>query len=212
MNFSRLQISVFLGIATVAWAAVLLIQGRQLSLSDLAPFSTVVGVLAVGALLMEKVLWRQPWLHGWFVQRPDLRGTWKVELQSDWINPETGTGIGPITCYMGVEQTLSTLQMHLMTPDSESWMVASSVRASPSETGFQIVGVYTNKPHVHLRSATSAMHLGALIIDTHGSSALRPETLTGEYWTDRKTIGRMKFSNRSETVYTHFTQAKQHLR
>lgn len=212
MNFSRLQISAFLGIATAAWAAVLLIQGRQLALSDLAPFSTVVGVLGVGALLMEKVLWRQPWLHGWFVQRPDLRGTWKVELQSDWINPETGNVIEPITCYMGVEQTLSTLQMHLMTPESESWLVASSVRASPSETGFQIVGVYTNKPHVHLRSATSAMHLGALIIDTHGSSALRPETLSGEYWTDRKTMGRMKFSNRSETVYTHFTQAQQHLR
>lgn len=56
------------------------------------------------------------------------------------------------------------------------------------------------------------MHLGALIIDTHGSSALRPETLTGEYWTDRKTVGRMKFSTRSETVYTHFTQAQQHMR
>jgi hypothetical protein len=209
MNFSRLQISVSLGIAAIAWATVLLAQGAKLALSDLAPFSTVVGVLAVGALLMEKLLWRQPWLHGWFVNRPDLRGTWKVQLQSDWINPETGTRIGPITCYMGVEQTLSNLQMHLMTPESESWFVAHSICPSPSETGYQIVGVYTNKPHVHLRSATSAMHLGAVIIDTHGGSSLRPETLTGEYWTDRKTTGRMTLTNRSETIHTQYAQAKQ---
>lgn len=212
MNFSRLQISVFLGIAAIAWATVLLLQGRQLSLTDLAPFSTVVGVLAVGALLLEKFLWRHPWLHGWFVQRPDLRGTWKVQLQSDWVNPETGLSLGTITCYMGVEQTLSTLQMHLMTPESESWFVAHSVRPSPSETGFQIVGVYTNKPHVHLRSATSSMHLGAVIIDTHGGSNLRPETLTAEYWTDRKTMGRMTFTNRNDAVYTQFSQAKLHVR
>lgn len=212
MNFSRLQISVFLGIAVGAWAVVLLVRGTTLSFDHLAPFSTVVGVLAIGALAMEKLLWRQSWLHGWFVQRPDLRGTWKVQLQSDWIHPETKTQIDQIICYMGVEQTLSNLQMHLMTPESESWFVAHSVRPSPSENGYQIVGVYTNKPHVHLRSATSAMHLGAVIIDTHGDSALRPSSLTGEYWTDRKTTGRMTFTNRCETVYTQFSKAKQHVR
>lgn len=160
---------------------------------------------------MEKVLRRQQWLHGWLVQRPDLRGTWKVQLQSDWRDPVTGNPNGPITCYVGVNQTLSTLQMHLMTPESESWLVASSIRVSPSETGFQIVGVYTNKPDHHLRSATSAMHLGALVIDTHGSSTLRPETMTGEYWTDRKTTGRMTLSSRSDIVYTQFAKAQQHL-
>ena len=212
MNFSRLQISVFLGLAVAAWAAVLLIQGTQLTFEHLAPFGTVVGVLALGALAMEKLLWRQPWLHGWFVQRPDLRGTWKVQLQSDWINPATKSLIDPITCYMGIEQTLTNLQMHLMTPESESWFVAHSVRPSPSENGYQIVGVYTNKPHVHLRSATSAMHFGAVIIDTHGESSAHPTTLTAEYWTDRKTTGRMTFTERCETVYTHFAQAKQNIR
>jgi hypothetical protein len=53
MNFSRLHISVFLGIAAIAWAIVLVAQGAKLALDDLAPFSTVVGVLAGGALLME---------------------------------------------------------------------------------------------------------------------------------------------------------------
>ena len=129
MTFSRLHISVFLGLAVIAWGAVLLAQGVPLSLEHLAPFSTVVGVLAVSALALEHLLWRKWWMHGWFVKRPNLRGTWKVTLLSDWINPETSQAIPPIACYMGVEQTLSTLQMHLMTPESESWFVAHSVRA-----------------------------------------------------------------------------------
>lgn len=212
MSFSRLQISVFLGLAAVAWAVVLLLQGVQLSLAHLAPFGTVVGVLAVSAFAIEHVLWRQPWLHGWFVQRPNLRGTWKVTLQSDWINPATSTTIPPITCYMGVEQTLSTLQMHLMTPESESWFVAHSIRPSPSENGYQIVGVYTNKPKVHLRSSTSNMHLGAIVLDTHGDSKSAPSTLTAEYWTDRKTTGRMTLTDRQDIVHTRFEDAKQAIR
>jgi hypothetical protein len=56
-----------------------------------------------------------------------------------------------IVCYVGVEQKLSTLQMHLMTPESESWFIAAHVRASPTGNGFQVIGVYTNEPNVHLR-------------------------------------------------------------
>lgn len=212
MNFSRLQISVFLGLATAVWAVFLLIQGVPLAFAHLAPFSTVVGVLALSALAMEHLLWRQPWLHGWFVQRPNLRGTWKVCLQSDWINPDTGSVTPPVICYMGVEQTHSTLQMHLMTPESESWFVASSIRPSPSEHGYQIVGIYTNKPKMHLRISTSNMHLGAIVLDTHGESKSFPTTLMAEYWTDRKTTGRMTLNSRSATIYTRFDDARATMR
>jgi hypothetical protein len=208
MNFTRLQISVFLGVAAMAWAAVLHFQGVPLTLAHLTPFGTVVGVLALAALLLEHVLWRQRWLHGWFVNRPNLRGTWKVELHSDWIDPISGVTIPPITGFMGVEQTLSALQMHFMTPDSESWFVAHSIRSSPSQNGYQIVGVYTNKPNVHLRSSTSNMHLGAVVIDSHGEFKGIPTTLTAEYWTDRKTTGRMTLTDRSRTVFTRFEDAR----
>mgnify|MGYP000049928552 FL=1 len=207
MNFTRLQISVFLGVAAMAWAAVLLFQGVPLTLAHLTPFGTVVGVLALAALLLEHVLWRQQWLHGWFVQRPNLRGTWKVKLQSDRVDPTTGVPIPPITGFMGVEQTLSSLQMHLMTPDSESWFVAHSIGASPSENGYRIFGIYVNKPNVHLRSSTSNMHCGVIVIDSHGESRGMPMALTAEYWTDRKTTGHMTLSDRSNTIFTRFEDA-----
>ncbi len=208
MTFTRLHISIFLGFSALFWGAVLLIQGVPLSVQHLAPFGTVVGVLAVSALALEHLLWHLPFLHRWFVARPDLRGTWKVTLQSDWIDPQTSLPIPSIECFMGVEQTLSTLQMHLMTPESESWFVAHSIRPSPSENGYQIVGVYTNKPNVHLRGGKSSMHLGAIVLDTHGPSKSKPATLTAEYWTDRKTTGRMTFSDRIELVHTRFEDAE----
>ena len=115
-----------------------------------------------------------------------------------------------IVCYMGVEQTLSTLQMHLMTPESESWLIADRIRPSPSGNGYQVAAVYTNKPKIHLRGDRSEMHQGALVLDTHGPN-FRPDTLTGEYWTDRKTKGQMNLTTRVCQVFTRYEDAERAL-
>ena len=107
---------------------------------------------------------------------------------------------------MGVTQTLSTLQMHLMTPESESRFIAERIRSSPNGLGYQVIGVYTNKPQIDLRGVRSEIHQSALILDSHGPDD-RPETLTGEYWTDRKTTGRMTFTRRIPAVITRFDAA-----
>ena len=115
-----------------------------------------------------------------------------------------------IVCYMGVEQTLSDLKMHLMTPDSESWSIASHIRPSPSGNGYEVISVYTNRPNIHLRTERiSEIHNGALIINTHGSE-VRPDTFTAEYWTDRNTNGTMDFKRRVDKVFTRFEDADRH--
>ncbi|MBL7252168.1 hypothetical protein ACLD02_18015 [Alloalcanivorax sp. C16-2] len=207
MTIQRLHITAFLAIAAVIWLAVLWLQGTPVSWDHARPFSIVVsGLVAVG-LLFEFWLWRNRLFHGWFFARPDLRGTWKVVIQSSYVRPETNERVAPIECYMGVTQTLSKLNMHLMTPESESWLIADHVRPSPSGNGYQIIGVYTNEPNVHLRhERISEMHQGAMIVETHGSS-VQPRTLTAKYWTDRKTNGTMEFNNRKPEVYTRFVDA-----
>jgi hypothetical protein len=207
LKLERLHITAFVGIAALIWLIVLLSQGTPIEWAHASPFSVVVSGLVGLGLLFELVLWRQTWLHGWFVKRPDLRGTWRVELQSSYIRPETNVRVPMIVCYMGVKQTLSTLHMHLMTPESESWFIADHVRQSPNGSGFQVIGVYSNEPNVHLRDERiSEMHQGALIIETHGPS-LRPTTLTAKYWTDRKTTGTMDFTSRIGEVCTRFADA-----
>ena len=208
MKLERLHITAFVVIAALIWLIVLLWQGTPVSWVHARPFSIVISSLVGLGLLLEIVLWRQPWLHGWFVKRPDLRGTWRVELQSSYVRSDTDERVPTIVCYMGVKQTLSMLQMHLMTPESDSWFIADHVRPSPSGNGFQVIGVYTNEPNIHLRDERiSEMHQGAIIVETHGSS-LRPTTLTAKYWTDRKTTGTMEFTARVDTVYTRFVDAR----
>jgi hypothetical protein len=207
MKLSRLHISVFLGLSILAWSIVLLCQGTEFTRDQLRPFGTVVGALVALSLLLEHVLWRVKYLHPWFVSRPDLRGTWRVTLQSDYVDPETGTQILPIACFMGIKQTLSTLRMHLMTPESESWLIAESIIPSPNGDGYQIVGVYTNKPKIHLRGKKSDIHLGALVLDTHGAT-YRPTSVTGEFWTDRSTAGSMDFVERHPRVFTRYNDAQ----
>ena len=207
MKLQRLHISVFLGLAALVWWFVLVAQGTQVSSAHLRPFGTVVSFLVVLGTAFEFLLWRWSCLHGWFVKRPNLRGTWRVELQSDWIDPATNVGVPIIICYMGVAQTLSSLQMHLMTSESESWFIAEGITPSRSNVGYRVAGVYTNEPKAHLRGNRSEIHFGGLLLETHGP-ANRPNTLTGEYWTDRKTKGQMTFTERVPDVCTRFEDAK----
>ena len=206
--WTRIQITVFVALGAFVWWLVLAFQGTPVSRGHVAPFSIVVTFLVVLGTAFEHVLWRQPWLHGWFVKRPDLRGTWHVLLESGWSDPDTQQPSPRMDCYMEVQQTFSTLNMHLMTPESESWFIADQIRPSPKGSGYQVVGVYTNQPTTQLRDDRSAMHFGALVLHTHGSSHARPDSLTGEYWTDRMTKGSMTFSQRMNAVYTRFVDAQ----
>ena len=207
MTLSRLHISTFLGLAVLVWWLVLLIRGTPVTWDHLAPFGSVVTVLSASVAVFERLLWRHPWLHGWFVKRPDLRGTWRVELVSDWVD-QTNPGSEAVRIgYMGVEQTLSTLRMHLMTRESESWLIAESIRPSPTGDGYQVAGVYTNQPNILLRRTRSEMHRGAFVLTTYGPPN-RPHAMEGEYWTDRKTVGRMVLTRRVQKVFARFEDAE----
>ena len=208
VRLDRIHIRGFLFIVASFWGLVLLCQGTVIGRDYFQPFSIVSTILIVVLAAHNRFLWRCRLFHGWFVKRPDLRGTWLVNMQSDWINPETKQGIPPITSYMGVKQTLSYLQMYLMTPESESWLIVDQIDPARSGEGYRIIGIYNNEPKIDLRGDRSEIHYGGIRLHSHGPEH-RPDTLTGEYWTDRKTAGRMTFSRRHPTVFTRFKDADQ---
>ncbi|MDR3388911.1 MAG: hypothetical protein P4L92_17870 [Rudaea sp.] len=205
--FNKYQISAALGIATVAWAIVLSVQGVGMTWHDLAPFSTVVSVLVGAGFVMDKFLWHVPIFQGWLFSTPDLRGTWRVTIRSEWVDPETGQRAAPITSYAAITQTLSKLQIHLMTPESESCLLAHSIEATTCGNRFQIAVVYANTPNVALRGVRSERHVGAAIINSHGEKKYLPIALEAEYWTDRKSVGRMTFENRVSKIFSRYEDA-----
>lgn len=207
MVLGRVHVTVFVAAAALVWLAVLVLQGTEVTWEHGRPFSIVVSVLVGLRAALEYFLWRLPPIQGVLVKRPDLRGTWRVELQSSYVCADTGERVPVSVCYMGVKQTLSTLQMHLMTPESESWLIADHVRPSRKGTGFQVIAVYENEPDIHLKvTGKSQMHTGAMVIESHGQGR-RPASLSGKYWADRGTVGTVEFSSRSDRVFTKFGDA-----
>src|SRR5580704_8994788 len=97
---SEKYIKAILYVAVAAWAIVLLVSGQAPTAGLLKPLSTVTTVVVFATLAFDLWLWKIPLLHGWFVKRPVIDGTWKVELRTNWTDPQTSARKAPIEGYM----------------------------------------------------------------------------------------------------------------
>ncbi len=201
---TRIHIASFIGLTIVTWLVALWLQGQPvLSLAFLRPFGVVVGMIVVIVGVFSRWAWAWPLFRGWYVKRPDIRGTWKVVLQSNWTNPETGKVTPPITAFVAIRQTLTTLSLRLMTPESKSKLIAHSIEFE--EDGiYRIAGIYRNEPRVELQGDRSEIHHGSLLLEVYGTP---PTSMEGHYWTDRGTRGTMKVAERKGKIFDNFEAA-----
>ena len=203
---ARASISALLIIATVVWAAFLWALGIELTWGHAIPFSLTLTAVTSAWWFFDKHLLKF-WLGRWFVRRVYISGTWYVELQSTYKNPETGELVEPIVGYAVVRQTLTTLSIRLMTEQSESYLLANSFDIHDDGTT-DIYGVYQSDPIIHRRSGDSEIHYGSFkykVIDRPVSG------LEGNYWTDRNTKGSVRFSGRKRKYYDSFKLAQEAL-
>lgn len=200
---SRLHLSVILLLAAGIWGTMLVVDGVAVSGTWFRPFSTVVGVLLLLLVAFDLWAWRLRFLQGWFVSRPDIRGTWRVELQSDYKDPATDEIIAPISAHLVVRQTFSTLSLRLLTSESSSELVASEISKATDGT-YRLAAVYRNEPKLSVRHR-SPIHYGAIVVDVLGDPVKR---LTGHYWTDRNTRGQLQTLERHSTLASSFDEAQ----
>jgi hypothetical protein len=178
-------------VAVLAWTVVLYVNHEAIKSASLQPLSTVITIVLYAVMAFDLWLWKLPFLHGWFVKRPVIDGTWKVEIRSNWIDPATGAGIPPVNAYMVVRQTFSTLSLRLLTAESSSELVGTEIVCS-ADGLYCVSGVYRNEPRFQVRER-SGIHYGAVwlkIIDEEEKRVI------GHYWTDRDSAGEMELSNR----------------
>jgi len=114
----------------VLWAISLIMQGIDVRPELFKPFTNIGGAVVLVLAIFDHWLWRVPILQGWFVKRPDLRGTWRASFQTSWRNPETGEIPGPMTGFMVVRQTYCDITMRLFTKESSSHFVADELSRS----------------------------------------------------------------------------------
>ena len=203
---TRLHISSFIGLTIAVWLLALWLQGMPvLSAEFVKPFGTVVGVITLFLTFFNKYMWSWKIFKGWYVKRPDLRGTWKVELKSSWIDPETNKEIPPIYGYAVIRLSLTFLSVRLMTKESRSVLVAHSIEQQEDDDLFKLVGVYRNEPKIELQGVRSEIHHGSFALEVHGSPIYE---MQGHYWTDRATKGGMKLQRKAKKLYDTYEHAE----
>lgn len=147
-------------------------------------------VVLLGWWLWEKYLWKLTRLS----HRPNLNGTWKVDLNSDYDGARN-----PYEAYLVVEQTASKLRVRQFTLESDSDSLAAEI------VGDELVFSYRNVPRQNVLGR-SPMHDGACRLSIRGC---RPVSqLDGAYWTARGTTGTMVSVSYSPKHASGFHNAK----
>jgi hypothetical protein len=187
----------------IIWAIVLMIT-RVYSTVDLwtaiKQIPQAISIYAIIGILFTKWIWRWNILQGWLIKIPDLQGTWRGELKSDWINQETGKSTDPISMVLVIRQTFSTIKCTLMTKESTSYSMTADINFVPNGEDLYLTYNYTNRPKATIRDR-SAIHDGASILKI----IQKPnKCLEGEYWTSRKTRGDITLTFDSKDLVEKF--------
>lgn len=182
------------------WVGVALIRGE--THPTLTSTSYVVSLLSLVLVLWDRYLWRWKIFRSWLSARPDLQGTWKGELRSDWPDPETGNRSGPIEVYLVIRQTYTSIDARLYSLESESISLSASV-SSDAPKVFTVFIVYRNEPRT-LLLRRSPIHYGGMRLSARGAIVNR---LDGQYWTERRTTGEIAFPCHVTSIAISFTDA-----
>ena len=137
--------------------------------------------------------------------RPDLRGTWKGELECTWVSPDTKEKLPKIEVYLVIRQTFTTLDVRLFSAESSSISLAASV-FSDKVGLYTLATAYRNTPTLLRRSKSPISH-GGLLVSVRGNPV---HQLDGEYWTDRYTMGEVKFTAKIRPQCHEFDEARKH--
>lgn len=198
----RFSVSVLLIIATVVWGGFFWILGIELSWDHAKPYSLTLAVLTSSLWLFDKHLWKTRPIMA-FCKRPNLNGTWQVNLQSSYVHPETGERVQEIEGYASIRQTFSSISVRLMTEQADSFLISGSFDIQDDGAAY-LYGIYQSDPSILLRSKVSEIHYGSFKYKVIGSP---PFELIGHYWTDRATSGSVKIFGRRNEIADSFSHA-----
>lgn len=143
--------------------------------------SKTVLIMSVLSYLFIKFGWRCKIFKGWLIPIPDISGRWEGVLISTYTNP-------PMEIPTSVEilQTFFHTIVKIRTGESTSISRCASYDIDTDRGIRRLYYTYVNTPKPEVRDR-SEIHYGTTYLEISNDT----QTLTGEYWTSRKTTGSM---------------------
>jgi SMODS-associating 2TM, beta-strand rich effector domain len=201
--FSEIQAWTIVGVASTLWLALSIVGITSGGgLASVLALSDTIPLVLLGLSIFERWVWRWPPLHPHVIPTPVVRGTWRGDLESFWIDPKTRK-IPPVkTVYLAISQTMTTIHVRLLTDESASDPIVASVAKMPN--GYRaIFYTYENTPSVELRRK-SPPHRGGALLEIVGQP---PTGIAGEYWTDRDSKGKLTFLEHTTEIAQTYDDA-----
>ncbi len=164
-------------------------------------------IAALAVVAFDLWIWKWTFIHK-YLSRPFLTGTWKVVMtpHPDSHIPEGGNR-GPIEAYLVIEQTYWTLSATLHTKESSSRSRAARFIPREAFKSQVLTYMFENTPGREHRHR-STRHIGACELSIESG---RPETIVGEYFTDRFTAGSMNLKRHDRSIgHSGFDAAQKH--
>ena len=190
---SSLRIKIIIAVAATVWLIVALLSGmKDGQWTALRAYSVAVSTVTILFLVYDRWAWSW-WIVRYATNKPNLNGTWRGVLQSDFLRD--GKKIDPIPTVIRIKQTDSSIFVTQFTGESTSTTQLSEF-VKESDDRWRLTFVYANVPRPEV-SARSDRHQGICELYVTGKG----DSLGGSYYTSRKTKGELTFTEWSPHRY-----------
>lgn len=187
---------IVIGLSAGLWLALAFVLDAPVDKTWLKYLGGIAAVIVVLLLVFDRWAWR--WVPVALSKRPNLQGTWRGTLHYQWPD---GTPTQTKECFLTIRQTYSTVTvaMHFDISDSHS-RSAAIVETNGQRS---LWWSYLSVAHTLEQDGNPPHRGGAELV-----VSLKPTlSLAGDYWTERKTRGRLTTTGRSRHLYDDYVSA-----
>lgn len=157
----------------------------KVDILDSVSYAITGGLVFSG--LFNFCIWKWPLFHSWLIWIPNLNGKWDCNIETTYEEKRK-----KVNAVVTIKQTFTSIYVLMETKESKSTS-KNGLLERDNGTGQVILSyVYENIPSVQIRER-SQIHFGAVRLEIKDKN-----TVEGEYWTDRKSLGTLALTRKQK--------------
>lgn len=190
---------IVIGLAAGVWVLILVLTGGSVDTGWAQLLGYTASVVVLALLAFNRWIWCWPYVRR-VVGRVSIRGTWKVELRSNYEPRKDDV----IEAYLVIRQTYSEVSVMMLTDRATS--ISRGADLGCVEGRWTLAYLYTNTKHADAPDRATNPHArGAAELVVASTPATH---LEGDYWTDEGTTGRLRTTGHSTALLDTFAAAQ----